>query len=119
MSRSTRRHLSLAAILIIVIFLAPEASPASGDLLVAYGGHNETMAPMWVGVDRGLFKKHGIDPRVLQTRSGPIMMATMAVLNGLDIDPDKYKLNMRVIVDTGTVTQALTTGKYRCCGGAL
>ena len=78
MSRSTRRHLSLAAILIIVIFLAPEASPASGDLLVAYGGHNETMAPMWVGVDRGLFKKHGVDPRVLQTRSGPIMMATLA-----------------------------------------
>lgn len=179
MSRSTRRHLFLAAILIIALFLPPEGSPASGELLVAYGGHNETMAPMWVGVDRGLFRKHGVDPRVLQTRSGPIMMATlasggaplvwaaptsaisaalggmklgcfavgndripreliarkgieslddlrgktfgvqsigggfwlatMAVLNGLDIDPDKYKLNMRVIGDTGTVTQALTT----------
>jgi ABC-type nitrate/sulfonate/bicarbonate transport system substrate-binding protein len=173
-------RLFLASILIFVIFPPPQASTAAGDLLVAYGGHNETMAPMWVGVDRGLFKKHGVDPRVLQTRSGPIMMATlasggaplvwaaptsaisaalggmklgcfavgndripreliarkgiesledlrgktfgvqsigggfwlatMAVLNGLDIDPDKYKLNMRVIGDTGTVTQALTTG---------
>lgn len=79
MSRSTRRHLFLAAILIIALFLPPEASPASGELLVAYGGHNETMAPMWVGVDRDLFRKHGVDPRVLQTRSGPIMMATPGV----------------------------------------
>lgn len=78
MNRSTRRHLFFAPILIIAIFLSPEASPASGELLVAYGGHNETMAPIWVGVDRGLFRKHGVDPRVLQTRSGPIMMATLA-----------------------------------------
>src|SRR5918993_3476448 len=180
MTMSMRLRLFLAPILIIVIFLAPEARPVSGELLVAYGGHNETMAPMWVGVDRGLFKKHGVDPRVLQTRSGPIMMATlasggaplvwaaptsaisatlggmklgcfavgndriprelvarkgiesledlrgktfgvqsigggfwlatMAVLNGLEIDPERYQLNMRVIGDTGTVTQALTTG---------
>jgi hypothetical protein len=33
---------------------------------------------MWVGVEKGLFKKHGIDARVLQTRSGQIMMATLA-----------------------------------------
>jgi ABC-type nitrate/sulfonate/bicarbonate transport system substrate-binding protein len=127
-----------------------------------------------------LFHKHGVDPRVLQTRSGPIMMATLAsggapvvwaaptsalsvsvsgmklgcfasgneriprelivrkgieslddlrgknfgvqsigggfwlatmfVLDGLGIDADKYKLNMRVIGDTGTVTQALISG---------
>jgi ABC-type nitrate/sulfonate/bicarbonate transport system substrate-binding protein len=180
MTMSIRLRLFLAQIVMIVILLQPQASPASGELLVAYGGHNETMAPMWVAVDRGLFKKHGVDPRVLQTRSGPIMMATlasggaplvwaaptsaisaalggmklgcfavgndripreliarkgiesledlrgktfgvqsigggfwlatMAVLNGLDIDPERYKLTMRVIGDTGTVTQALTTG---------
>ncbi|HET7392521.1 MAG TPA: hypothetical protein VFK25_01955, partial [Candidatus Binatia bacterium] len=75
---SIRLWLFLAQIVMILILLQPEASPASGELLVAYGGHNETMAPMWVGVDRGLFKKHGVDPRVLQTRSGPIMMATLA-----------------------------------------
>jgi ABC-type nitrate/sulfonate/bicarbonate transport system substrate-binding protein len=64
--------------ILIMIFLPVPARPASGELLVAYGGHNETMAPMWVGVDRGLFRKHGVDLRVLQTRSGPIMMATLA-----------------------------------------
>jgi ABC-type nitrate/sulfonate/bicarbonate transport system substrate-binding protein len=153
---------------------------AAGPLLIAYGGHNETMAPIWVGIEKGLFRKHGVDPRALQTRSGPIMMATLAsgdaplvwaapssalntsvsgmklgcfavgnnkvpreltvrkgiesfedlrgktfgvqsigggfwlstmvVLDALSIDPDKYKLNMRVIGDTATVTQALITG---------
>lgn len=153
---------------------------AAGPLLVAYGGHNETMAPLWVGIEKGLFRKYGVDPRVLQTRSGPIMMATltsgevplvwaapssainasvsgfkltcfaagnnriprelvvrkgiesledlrgksfgvqsigggfwlstMGALEALGIDPDKYKLNMRVLGDTGTVTQALVTG---------
>lgn len=47
-------------------------------LLVAYAGHNETVAPMWVGIEKGLFKKHGLDISMLQLRSGPIMMATLA-----------------------------------------
>ena len=34
----------------------------------------------------------------------------MVVLDALAIDPDKYRLNMRVIGDTATVTQALITG---------
>src|SRR5574341_133400 len=50
----------------------------AAPLLIAYGGFNETMAPMWVGVEKGLFKKYGVDARVVQTRSGPIMMATLA-----------------------------------------
>ena len=47
-------------------------------MLAAYGGHNETMTPIWVGIEKGFFSKHGVDPRALQTRSGPIMMATLA-----------------------------------------
>jgi hypothetical protein len=35
----------------------------AGPVLIAYGGFNETMAPMWVGVERGLFKKYGADQR--------------------------------------------------------
>jgi len=166
--------------LIILSLLLYSKAPAATPLLIAYGGHNETMAPLWVGIEKGLFIKHGVDPRVLQTRSGPIMMATLAnggsalvwaaptsvlsasvggmklgafaagntriprqlivrkgidslddlrgktfgvqsigggfwlatmfVLEGLGIDAEKYKLNMRVIGDTGTVTQALVTG---------
>jgi len=153
---------------------------AAGPVLIAYGGFNETMAPLWVGVEKGLFKKYGADAHVLQTRSGQIMMATLATggaslvwaapssavsstaggmklgcfaagnnklarelivrkgiesiedlrgktfgvqsigggawlstmvaLDALGLDPDKYKLNVRVIGDTGTQTQALVSG---------
>ena len=169
----------LAAVIIAVASLAASAHGAA-PLLIAYGGHNETMAPLWVGIEKGIFRKYGVDPRVLQTRSGPVMMATlasgqvplvwaapgsaintsvsglklscfvvgnnriprelivrkgiesledlrgksfgvqsigggfwlstMAALEGLGIDPDKYNFKMRVLGDTGTVTQALITG---------
>jgi hypothetical protein len=34
-----------------------------------------------------LFRKHGLDSRVLQTRSGPIMMATLASGKTLKVFP--------------------------------
>ena len=169
----------LTSVIAAILAIGTDAHTA-GPLLIAYGGHNETMIPIWVGVDKGLFRKHGVDPRALQTRSGPIMMATLAsggaplvwaapssalnttvsglklgcfavgnnrvprelvvrkgiesleelrgkifgvqsigggfwlstmvVLDALGIDAEKYKLNMRVIGDTATVTPALITG---------
>jgi ABC-type nitrate/sulfonate/bicarbonate transport system substrate-binding protein len=174
------RPLSLALSLLVLTLALSGYVYAAGPLLIAYGGHNETMAPLWVGIEKGLFRKHGLDPRVLQTRSGPIMMATLAsggaplvwaapssalsatvggmklgcfavgsnkmprelivrkgidsiedlrgktfgvqsigggfwlstmvALDGFGLDPEKYKLNMRVIGDTTTVTQALISG---------
>jgi ABC-type nitrate/sulfonate/bicarbonate transport system substrate-binding protein len=173
-------RLLLSPGLVLAFFVLAARSHAAGPLLIAYGGHNETMAPLWVGIEKGIFQKYGVDPRVLQTRSGPIMMSTLAsggvplvwaapssalnssvsgfkltcfaagnnriprelivrkgidsvedlrgksfgvqsigggfwlstmgALHALGIDPDQYKLNMRVLGDTGTVTQALVTG---------
>jgi NitT/TauT family transport system substrate-binding protein len=173
-------RLLLCCSLLAASFPHAAQTHAAGPVLIAYGGFNETMAPMWVGVEKGLFKKHGIDARVLQTRSGQIMMATLATggaslvwaapssalnssaggmkvgcfaagnnrlarelivrkgiesiedlrgksfgvqsigggawlstmvaLDALGLDPDKYKLNIRVIGDTGTQTQALVSG---------
>src|SRR6266508_3870938 len=169
-----------SATLVVVFTLLVVKAQAAGPVLIAYGGFNETMAPMWVGVEKSLFKKYGVDARVLQTRSGQIMMATLATggaslvwaapssalnssaggmkvgcfaagnnrlsrelivrkgiestgdlrgksfgvqsiggggwlstmvsLDALGLDIDKYKLNTRVIGDTGTQTQALLTG---------
>jgi ABC-type nitrate/sulfonate/bicarbonate transport system substrate-binding protein len=180
MHKAHPRSSSWALSLITLLSFAFCQAHAAGPLLIAYGGHNETMAPLWVGVEKGLFTRHGLDPRVLQTRSGPIMMATLAsggaplvwaapssalsatvggmklgcfavgsnkmpreliarkgiesledlrgktfgvqsigggfwlstmvALDGLGVDPEKYKLNMRVIGDTTTVTQALISG---------
>ncbi len=166
----------------LVFFALLAVRPSSAVLaqekvLVAYGGHNETAAPMWVGIEKGLFRKHGVEVNMLQVRSGPIIMATLAsesvklvwpasssalsaaagglaircvasptdkmgrqlvvrkeiksledlrgrtfgvqsigggfwlqtmiLLDGLGIDPEKYGLKMRVLGDTGTVTQSL------------
>jgi NitT/TauT family transport system substrate-binding protein len=33
---------------------------------------------MWVAIETGLFKKHGLDVRMLQIRSGPVLAATLA-----------------------------------------
>ncbi|TAJ78438.1 ABC transporter substrate-binding protein [bacterium] len=63
----------------LIILLLPIARvQAAEQLLVAYAGHNETVAPMWVGIETGLFKKKGLDVGMLQLRSGPILMATLA-----------------------------------------
>lgn len=174
------RRLLFSCGLVLALPLFVGKLHGAGPVLIAYGGFNETMAPMWVGVERGLFKKYGADAHVLQTRSGPIMMATLAsggvpmvwaapssalnssasgmklgcfaagnnrlprelivrkgidslddlrgktfgvqsigggawlstmvALDALGLDPDKYKLTVRVIGDTGTQTQALVSG---------
>ena len=175
-----KRRWLIACKLVFAVLIITVPARAAGPALVAYGGFNETMAPMWVGVERGFFKKYSVDARVLQTRSGQIMMATLATggaslvwaapssalnstasgmklgcfaagnnrlsrelvvrkgiesieylrgktfgvqsigggawlstmvaLDALGIDTEKHKLNVRVIGDTGTQTQALLTG---------
>ncbi len=67
----------------IILFLlsgASQVSSARGEekVLVAYGGHSESVAHMWVGIEKGLFKKYGVDVGMLQVRSGPLIMATLA-----------------------------------------
>ena len=44
---------------------------------VSYGGYNETAAPMWVGADKGFFKKYGIDASMIQVRSGALSIAAL------------------------------------------
>jgi len=66
-----------------VLFLlsgALEVRSARGEekILVAYAGHSESVAHMWVGIEKGLFKKYGLDVRMLQVRSGPLIAATLA-----------------------------------------
>ena len=62
----------------ISIFSLAICAQADDKVLVAYAGHNETNAPMWVGIESGLFKKKGLDVAMLQLRGGPVLMATLA-----------------------------------------
>jgi NitT/TauT family transport system substrate-binding protein len=180
MRSAARSPLSFARTLTVGLILTGTQAHAAGPLLVAYGGHNETTAPWWVGIEKGLFRRYGADPQMLQVRSGQIIMTTlatggapvvwpspssvlsaavgglkivclasgsnriprelvvrkgiesledlrgktfavqsigggfwlqtMAVIEGLGLDPDKYQLKVRVVGDTGTSTQALISG---------
>jgi ABC-type nitrate/sulfonate/bicarbonate transport system substrate-binding protein len=44
---------------------------------VSYGGYNETATPMWVGSERGIFKRYGIDASMIQVRSGALSVAAL------------------------------------------
>lgn len=65
----------------VVFFVLDFASiprvQAEEKVLIAYGGQNETVGPMWVAVDKGLFKKHGLEVRMLQMRSGQFNIAAL------------------------------------------
>ncbi|MBI2087293.1 MAG: ABC transporter substrate-binding protein [Deltaproteobacteria bacterium] len=68
---------SIAASFVLSISALPSAE-AQERVLIPYGGHNETVATMWVGIEKGLFNKYGLEARMLQVRSGPLIMATLA-----------------------------------------
>jgi ABC-type nitrate/sulfonate/bicarbonate transport system substrate-binding protein len=50
----------------------------AAPILVAYAGQNETVGPMWVGIEKGLFRKYGLDVRLVQLRNGALSMATLS-----------------------------------------
>ena len=54
------------------------SAQAPAPILVAYAGQNETVGPMWVGIEKGTFRKYGLDVRMVQLRNGSLSMATLA-----------------------------------------
>ena len=50
---------------------------AQESFRVAYGGYNETAGPMWVGIEKGFFKKYGIDASMIQVRSGALSVVAL------------------------------------------
>ncbi len=173
-----KQYWSVGGFVSLILYLTTLSVAQGQDkLLISYGGHNETVGPMWVAVDRGLFKKYGLDVNMLQVRNGQVSLTavmsgdvqafwpavssvlsgvsggaklgciahpfnkisrelivrkdieslaalrekivgvqsigggfwlqTMIVLDRLGVDPDKGKLQMRVIGDEPTILQAL------------
>jgi NitT/TauT family transport system substrate-binding protein len=173
-----KQYWSLCGIVSLIVHLTTlSAAQAQDKLLISYGGHNETVGPMWVAVDRGLFKKYGLEVSMLQVRNGQVSLTavmsgdvqafwpavssvlsgvsggaklgciahpfnkisrelivrkdieslaalrekifgvqsigggfwlqTMIVLDRLGVDPDKNRLQMRIIGDEPTILQAL------------
>jgi ABC-type nitrate/sulfonate/bicarbonate transport system substrate-binding protein len=74
------KALTLLLAVILILMATPFAAFAQNPspLLVAYAGQNETVGPMWVGIEKGTFKKYGLDVRLVQMRNGSLSMATLA-----------------------------------------
>ena len=73
----SRRLKLFLSILLILCFSLLEHIFADDVVLMSYGGHNETIGPYWVAVDKGLYQKHGIDARLLQVRSAQISLTAL------------------------------------------
>jgi ABC-type nitrate/sulfonate/bicarbonate transport system substrate-binding protein len=72
------RTLLLSGTLIAAAALSTASAQTPSPILVAYAGQNETVGPMWVGIEKGTFKKYGLDVRLVQLRSGALSMATLS-----------------------------------------
>ncbi len=66
-----------AIVLAVVVWGLSVSAYAQESLRIAYGGYNESATPMWVGIDKGIFKKYGIDASMIQVRSGALSVATL------------------------------------------
>lgn len=45
---------------------------------IAHGVFNEKVAALWIGVEQGLFRRHGVEVQVVHIRSGPQTVAALA-----------------------------------------
>ena len=77
MTLSRSSTVLLATILFSLLVNLTRPAQAQEAFRVSYGGYNETAAPMWVGTDRGFFKKYGIDASMIQVRSGALSIAAL------------------------------------------
>jgi ABC-type nitrate/sulfonate/bicarbonate transport system substrate-binding protein len=76
--RKTFSTLFFGIVLAIAAACPPVFAQSSSPILVAYAGQNETVGPMWVGIEKGTFKKYGLDVRLVQMRTGALSMATLS-----------------------------------------
>jgi NitT/TauT family transport system substrate-binding protein len=76
------RRIILAAIVILLSCSAGSAlyGASAPTIRVASSGLSAELLPLWIGQDRGLFKKHGLDTEVITIQGGPL--AIQALVSG-------------------------------------
>src|SRR4030095_4462102 len=88
---------SFARTLLIAILFATRAPAQTLETVrVSYGGYNETAAPMWVGIEKGIFKKYGIDASMIQVRSGALSVAALVAKEGDAVWPAPSTILRRI-----------------------
>ncbi|TAJ90150.1 hypothetical protein EPO44_15035 [bacterium] len=73
--------LALTTLLFVFVFFTVVSFSEAAELplvRIAHGAFNEKVLALWVGVEQGFFRKHGIHVEVINIRSGPQTIAAMA-----------------------------------------
>ena len=69
-------------LLFLILSAALLFSPAYAQNLplyrIAYGTTGENPTALWIGVEQGFYRKHGVNVEVLYMRSGPLAMSALA-----------------------------------------
>lgn len=77
--RSGRRTRRSAFYLCLFLWLGSSARAAELPLVrIAHGAFNEKVEALWIGVEQGFFRRHGVHVEVINIRSGPQTMAALA-----------------------------------------
>ncbi len=65
---------------VFVLTILPSSSPAQAVPLfrIAYGVTGENPTAVWLGVEQGFYRKHGLNVEAIYMRSGPLSMSAMA-----------------------------------------
>jgi ABC-type nitrate/sulfonate/bicarbonate transport system substrate-binding protein len=83
-NRLTMRYLdSASAFIALALFFTTISSPSAYTqnlplFRIANGTSGENPAVLWVGVDQGFYRKHGLNVEVIFMRSGPLAMSALA-----------------------------------------
>src|SRR5438445_4063771 len=81
MTATLRKLLTVFEIAFVICFgLVNESRGQTQSLTAFYTAPVVSMAPMWIAKEAGLFKKHGLDVKLVFIASGPI--GTASVLSG-------------------------------------
>jgi sulfonate transport system substrate-binding protein len=75
MISSSRPPPAVTVLLALVLLVVPLAVPAQGALPIRVGAANATdHAAAFIGVEKGIFAKHGLDAKIVMYQSGPEMI---------------------------------------------
>ncbi len=67
-----------SAIVFVLPYITVVPVTADEPVYIAHGAQNEMNAPLWIAVEKGSFKKYGLDVRMLQVRNGAVSIAALA-----------------------------------------
>jgi ABC-type nitrate/sulfonate/bicarbonate transport system substrate-binding protein len=74
-----KKLFAAAGLIFLTVIFALRSQAAELPLIrIAHGAYNEKIAAMWIGVEQGFFRKHGLNVEVINIRSGPQTIAAVA-----------------------------------------